>query len=90
MPCRNCRQKAQAKFYAGVKIKRLVNEPNTDPAPEDEFVVEFLGAGTNEVKYRGPTGKAYRFAAGSSAVQKICETDALFFNQLSMFRVHAA
>jgi len=89
MPCHSCRQKAAAKF-PGVKIKRLLNEPDTDPVAESEFVVEFLGAGTNEIKYRGPTGKAYRFAAGSSAIQKVCETDALFFNQLSAFRVHAA
>jgi len=72
-----------------VKIKRLVNEPNTDPAPEEEFVVEFLGVGTNSVAYRGPSGKVYRFAAGPSHVQKVIETDALFFNNLVAFRVHA-
>lgn len=88
MPCHSCRQKAAAKF-PGVKVKRILNEPDTDPAPEAEFIVEFLGTGINEVKYRGPTGKSYRFAAGPSAAQRVCETDALFFNQLSTFRVHA-
>jgi hypothetical protein len=87
MGCRSCGGKSTARPTGCRSCKKIQEGPSPTLPDSEIYVVQYLGANTGAITYRGPSGKRYRFAAGYYAMQKVAKIDAGFFASLRQFKV---